>query len=689
MAIDSIVSMLRLMPGTALAVCAGYEHGAEDALGRLTVRLDTTDEALADELAVMLDCDAEVVRAGSPHRRRGLVFAGRPDTSELGFGAPGSATRWRLPAAPRADSMRFWRALDRWRDGFLKIDAVADDDSMFRMSMSLVGDSAAPISLRAALRDTLPGITFVPADAESEPVVRCDYDEIGQALRTVLPIGGRVPPGFRVAAPAGMPVALLASPNVVGSAEIGDGADVRLGMTRTDAGEAVGVNLSADELLRHIHVVGATGTGKSTMLASMVHQIAHSGHGALVLDPHGTLVDRIVEQLPADAAARCTVVRADDLDNPLPLNPLATDGEAGLATAISDIGQMFYELFDPKQTGIVGPRFEDRVAHALRGLAELRGEQASLLDVPMMLEHKGMRQALAATLVDPRERAWWRNDARNAKSGEYADLVSWCNSKFERFSASPALRAILGSGHDVYDPVGAMDTGEIILVDLAKGQIGQTSSRLLGYLLLNRFWVAAMNRTADRRFHVIVDEAHSVMAGSLVNMLSEGRKFGVAVTVAHQFLGQLDPEVAAALSGNVGTSVTFRANGPHVRSHVEATGGQVDAATLANLPTFTAVVTRTAASLVASRPHTLTVESDGCRCDTAGAGDVRRRARARTANLDLSQLDPDIHYPVDGAPTAAAAQEPKSKFLDEWLAKRQTTQQSAPPSPEPDDESAA
>lgn len=193
-----------------------------------------------------------------------------------------------------------------------------------------------------------------------------------------------------------------------------------LGRART-AEASVGVDLTNSELLRDIHVVGATGTGKSAMLASMVHQIAHHGHGALVLDSHGTLIDRITEQVPA--SARCTVVRADDLDNPVPLNPLATHGEFGLETAIVDIGQMFYELFDPKQTGIVGPRSEERIAHALRGLAVLRGPRASLLDVPMMLEHKGMRQALDAVLDDPREKAWWQNETLNKKSGDYADLV--------------------------------------------------------------------------------------------------------------------------------------------------------------------------------------------------------------------------------------------------------------------------
>ena len=146
----------------------------------------------------------------------------------------------------------------------------------------------------------------------------------------------------------------------------------------------------------------------------------------------------------------------------------------------------------------------------------------------------------------------------------------------------------------VYPPNAALDDGRLILVDLAKGQIGSTAARLLGYLLLNRFWVAAMNRSTDRRFHVIVDEAHEVMAGSLVNMLSEGRKFGLSVTVAHQYRDQLDTGIRNGLSGNVGTTVMFRVGGRHSDEQATAMGREIDATTLANLPIFNAVVVRTA-----------------------------------------------------------------------------------------------
>lgn len=540
-------------------------------------------------------------------------------------------------------------------------------DNRYRARVELAGSTEPPLALRAALANALPGLRVVPAQDTTASDIDCEKGEVEMLMRCGLPVGSSRVPGFRVGPPSRLPAILTAS------AAGGSGTGLRIRSATTEAGSPVAVRLGDEELLRRVHVVGATGTGKSTLLASMVHQLGHQRHGALVLDPHGTLVDRILEELPAQAHDRCMVVRSDDLEHPIPLSPLAAHGEGGgIETAIADIGEMFYQLYDPTQAGIVGPRFEDRIAHALRGLATLRGARASLLDVPMMLGNSRLQDELEAKLTDPRERMWWRNESQNKNSRDYGDLVSRCNSKFERFGASPALRAILGSGHDVYDPIGAMDHGRIILVDLAKGQIGSTTSRLLGYLLLNRFWVAAMNRSRPgRRFHVIVDEAHSVMAGSLVNMLSEGRKFGISVTVAHQYLVQLNDQVAAALSGNIGTSVVFRANGPHVRAHIAATGDQVSAATLSNLPTFHAVVTRNAAVGVSARPHTMVVDPSQPTCASADSDAVRARSQSLTAGLDLAELIAPWRPSSGSEPTTARpAARPQSSFLDEWLAKR-------------------
>ncbi|GAA4758908.1 type IV secretory system conjugative DNA transfer family protein [Gordonia alkaliphila] len=674
--LDAVISMLRLIPGTDLAVEAGAEvlPGSEGP-ATLMVRLHSSVSAMPEELAVVLDEDVTTDWIARPDVVREHVWRGRPEAAAVGFRTRvESSSRWdTAEAVSLRDRARLWKALSLWSGGRIDVTVAALDQQWFTMSVTLVGVSAPPLGLLAALRDGFPGLIFTPDTPElpggDEVSFRCDESEVRLAL--LLPVGPDAPVGFLAGAPAGMPVSVT-----VEHKSRKPGGTVTVGIAKTDAGLPVDVSLSDAELLRHMHIVGATGTGKSTLLAGLVHQLAHSDNGALVLDPHGTLVDRILAELPAAAAERCTVVRAADLDHPMPLNPLSASDEVSLATAISDIGAMFQELFDPRETGIVGPRFIDRVGHALRGLVVLRGDRASLLDVPLILSDKAMIAEVMKKLTDPRELVWWKNEiGKQRSSSEYGDLVAWVNSKFEMFSASPALAQILASGQDVYDPIGAMDSGQIILVDLAKGQMGASASRLLGYLLLNRFWVAAMNRKTDRRFHVIVDEAHSVMAGSLVNMLSEGRKFGISVTAAHQYLGQLDKEVTQALTGNVGTSVIFRANGPHVAEHEATTGGAVSASTLANLPMFHAIVTRNDADNVSAAPFTMSVDPRlrPQTCEKASLDAVMEDSYRHLRDLDLSRLNPAdfVSESAEAAPAAGGS------FLDEWLDKRKARAQDA------------
>jgi len=140
--IDAIVSMLRLLPGTELTVRSGYESDPDDRRGRLTVHLDTADAMLADELAVVLQADAEISWTEATPPPGTLVLTARPDAAELGFGAGGHGlSRWRLPSASKPNGTLFWRALNRWPDGHVEISAIADDDASFRMSLSLVSRS--------------------------------------------------------------------------------------------------------------------------------------------------------------------------------------------------------------------------------------------------------------------------------------------------------------------------------------------------------------------------------------------------------------------------------------------------------------------------------------------------------------------------------------------------------------------
>lgn len=528
-----------------------------------------------------------------------------------------------------------------------------------------------PLRLRAELRGQLRGFE-IATDSDVEPAL---LEVTAAQLPSVfaIPVAGEEPlPGVYLGGSAAIPIQPSRDADT-------DGRSIRLGAAVSTAGNPVDVFIGGEERLRHIHVVGRTGTGKSTFLAGLAHGVAAGEDGMLVLDPHGQLVDRIVAELPDSALARTWLVRCGDVDNPVPLNPLAETDVMRREIAVDDVCEMFQTLFDKKHTGIVGPRFRERVAMGLRALIAVHGPRATLLDVPTALSDETFMRKAVKVASDERLKAWLANESACQRSNEYGELVAWVNSKFEPFTSTRAMRAILGSGEDAIDLADAMDNGRIVLVDLSKSALGESATRLLGYLHLNRIWISALRRSdVSRPFTIVVDEAQSLAAGALTSMLSEGRKFGLSVVLAHQYLGQLDEDVRPALDGNVATTVAFRgavADGAELQRRF---GDRIGAPTLTMLPDLSAVILRSAAG-VQAEPHTLEVDHNDRVIARIGP-----QLRATVAALE-SQRNRDLVDPFR-ADTSAAAQ-CRSKvtttpavpvpaasktpaFLDGWLATR-------------------
>lgn len=478
---------------------------------------------------------------------------------------------------------------------------------------------------------------------------------------------------------------------------------LRIGHAVTGGGRPVPVQLTVAERLRHVHVLGRTGTGKSSALAGMVHALASRGEGAIIADPHGTLCDRILAELPEASRDRVWVIRCGDVANAVPINPLAESDPARRDIAIADLCATFQYLFDKRETGIVGPRFIDRVAMTLRALSAVHGTRASLLDVPSASADDSFMTAAVKISDDERLQTWWKTSVLESRSNEHGQVLAWVNSKFQGFSNTAALRAILGSGADAIDFTEVLDEGRIILLDLSKAELGEQASRLLGYLYLSRIWAAALQRTRrDRPFTVIVDEAHTLIAGALTNMLAEGRKFGLSVVLAHQYLEQLDDDLYPAVDGNVATTVSFRCAVSDAIEIGKRFGGLVNTSTLVTQPDLTAVCLRTAMS-GPSHPHSLFIDHNtmvDARRDAdldAFVGEVLAatyanlvdpyRKMTTTAAEGISNIKAlpqpaaassgrsEAPKPAAGGVSTPRPAEPPTikkpvSFLDEWMAKR-------------------
>lgn len=656
------------MVAVELTVSAG-EHTGEAAaelgaalerVAEVAVATDRTDRAALAEWSVVVD--DRPGRIGFGESALDAVMPWHVGGDELAeqliedlAATPGHGLRVRLRASSH-------RAQPHWT-AQLRVVTVA---------------GAPSLRLRSALRRRFPGLKVEVQQGVSPMWLRVQPSDLPEVL--AFPIAGGEPlAGAYLAAAAPIPVV----PPRPGTTALATG--IRLGRATTGGGRPVPVMLTDSERLRHVHVLGRTGTGKSSALAGMVHELAARGEGALIADPHGQLCDRILAELPDAARERVWVIRCGDVANPVPLNPIAVSDPVRRDIAIADVCASFQYLFDKKESGIVGPRFVERVAMTMRALAAVHGTRASLLDVPFAAADESFMDDAVEASTDDRLKVWWRTHQLEKRSSEHGQVLAWVNSKFEGFAATAAMRAILGSGVNAIDFAEAMDDGRIILLDLSKSALGEQASRLLGFLYLGRVWEAALRRVrSDRPFTVIVDEAHALISGALTNMLAEGRKFGIAVVIAHQYLEQLDDDLRPAVGGNVATTIAFRCDVGDASELGRRFGGLVDTSTLVTLPDLTAVALRTAASGPAY-PHTLVIDHNERASGRRGAAlDGHTRAVMTATWADLVDAHRDVTAAAaDGVSnvkslgaTRRPVQPPALKpaaagsFLDEWMAKR-------------------
>ncbi len=496
---------------------------------------------------------------------------------------------------------RWLEAASRYPGTTLHITTRAAVEGAVEVRVGLCSESAPPPALRVLLAVLCPGSELVEViDDIAAQTWRAVPSDLAAPLLVPQSAADRLP-GLPATAPP--PLALTVD------ARASDDRDATgIGFASTRGSRRVRVALTDAELTRHIHITGQTGAGKSSLLTSLVAGYAERGRGALLLDPHGTTCLSVIATLTDDQLERVWLIEAGDHQNPVPLNPLHIDDDALRSIVIQDMSMMFQRLFDPHAQGIVGPRFEQWLINGLHGLHAVHGSRASILDIPRLYRSKALRQRVAARVSDPDQVDFWRRELPGMTESSYMEVVGWVTSKFSRFGSTTAMRAVLGGGADAIDPLAVMRDNRIVLVDLSKGALGEVASTLLGYLYIARFAAAFHTREAGDPFGMVIDEAHTFGAGSLPGLLAEGRKHGAALALAHQHLGQLDPDLARALDGNAGTVVAFRAGTADARVLAERMGGDIAPARLRTQRDLEAVIHRAAAPGGPRDAHTVYVD---------------------------------------------------------------------------------
>lgn len=407
------------------------------------------------------------------------------------------------------------------------------------------------------------------------------------------------------------------------------------------------VRITEADRRRHLYIVGQTGVGKSYLLMTpMIVQDIENGKGVCVIDPHGELIDGILERIPKNRLDDVVVFDPGDLRRPLGLNML----EYNLAKPeektfiVNELMNIFNRLYDLKTTG--GPMFEYYLRNALLlMLGDASNEPVTLLDVPRIFSDNDYRNAKLARCKDQLVIDFWTKEANKA-SGEQglANMTVYIVSKFSTFISNDYMRPIVGQTKSSFNVRDLMDNQKILLVKLAKGKIGDINANLLGMIITGRILMAALGRSDMRPeerkdFCFYIDEFQNFTTDSISSILSEARKYGLCLTVAHQFIAQLEDDIRDAVFGNVGSIISFRVGSADAEFLVKQFGPEFGEKDLTSLENGRALIKLLIAGEPA-RPF-----SFNCLAPKTGFPDLRPKLEELsrlTYGQELSQVEREI-----------------------------------------------
>ncbi|MDD5527562.1 MAG: type IV secretion system DNA-binding domain-containing protein [Patescibacteria group bacterium] len=318
---------------------------------------------------------------------------------------------------------------------------------------------------------------------------------------------------------------------------------------------------------RHCYVIGKSGTGKSKFIASLAIQDILNGEGVCVMDPHGDLIEDIMKRIPPERAEDVILFSPADIERPMGLNLIEFDERypEQKTFVINELIKIFDKLYDLKTTG--GPMFEQYMRNALLLIMAHTESGSTLMEVPRVLSDPDFRQIKLKNCSDITVVDFWQKQAEKA-GGEaaLANIVPYITSKLTQFVSNDTMRPIIGQQKSSFNLRDVMDKQKILLVDLSKGKIGDMNAYLLGLIIVGKILMAALSRadmpdTARKDFYLYIDEFQNFTTDSINTILSEARKYGLNLIIAHQYLGQLGKEgeaIRSAVFGNVGSWFTFK-----------------------------------------------------------------------------------------------------------------------------------
>ncbi len=343
--------------------------------------------------------------------------------------------------------------------------------------------------------------------------------------------------------------------------------------------------IKTDDRRRHLYLIGKTGMGKSVALENMIYSDIVAGHGVAVVDPHGDLVDKVIDFIPSNRINDVIYFNPADLEFPIAFNVFEKVDPAYSHLVASGLLGVFKKIWADSW----GPRLEYVLRNAILALMDY--PDSTLLGIMRMLVDKTYRKKVIAKITDPVVKSFWVDEYSKYPDRFQAEAIAPIQNKVGQFLSSFVIRNVVGQVKSRLNMREIMDNKKILLLNLSKGRIGEDNSALLGAMMITKIQLAAMSRVdvpeEEREdFYLYVDEFQNFSTESFANILSEARKYRLNLIIAHQYIEQLDETVQAAVFGNVGTIVCFRVGAADAEELVKEFTPRFIEEDLVNLPKY-------------------------------------------------------------------------------------------------------
>ena len=379
----------------------------------------------------------------------------------------------------------------------------------------------------------------------------------------------------------------------------------------THRGTSKKIYITPEDRLRHFYIIGQTGTGKTTLMKNMIVQDIHDGAGVCFIDPHGTDIEDILGAIPEDRQDDVIYFDPSKQDKVVALNMLEYDYKKPeqKTFVVNELFSIFQKLYGGNPESM-GPMFEQYFRNATLLVMEDPESGNTLMDISRVMVDSAYRKLKLSKAKNPVVKQFWQEIATKA-GGESSleNIVPYIVSKFDVFTANDYMRPIIGQQHSAFNFRDVMDQRKILLVNLSKGRIGEINANLIGMIMVGKILMAALSRVDDSTksfppFYLHMDEFQNISTNSISAILSEARKYKLGLTIAHQFIAQLDEDIKNAVFGNVGSLACFRV-GPDDAQFLEQQFKPVfDSNDLMNVPNRVAYV-RALANGTPTRPFSM------------------------------------------------------------------------------------